>query len=146
MSSQHFRRVSKCHRLGQYLRYLFESIQRQKHKRVTRNIFKDKRLQTFKPSEYYTIFDDVIKRLTSDNFSVYAVNISLCQTLGAGRLDKARRQKGLIINGAAVFGMCFALLGFLSTLLIPLVYGSLSDSARSVVRGIVCVAAAYMVV
>lgn len=75
-----------------------------------------------------------------------ATGVIIGTTLGAGRLDEARRQKGWIVRGAAVFGICFALLGFLSALLIPLVYGSLSGGARSVARGIVCVAAAYMVV
>lgn len=64
--------------------------------------------------------------------------------LGAGRLDDARRQKEWIEGGSLAFGFFFAAMGFLSQLLIPVVFSSLSAEARSVSRALVVCAAAYM--
>lgn len=73
-----------------------------------------------------------------------ATGVIMGSTLGAGKLNEAREQKSWILNGTIIFGVFFGLLGCLSTLLIPLVFGNLSESARAVSRGLVFTAAAYM--
>lgn len=73
-----------------------------------------------------------------------ATGVLLGTTLGRGDLDEARKVKGAIISGCTVFGVLFGALGALSSLLIPVVFPGLSAAARTVARGLVLVAAAYM--
>lgn len=73
-----------------------------------------------------------------------ATGVLLGGTLGSGRLEEARTQKDWILSGSLVFGIFFGLLGCLSVLLIPIVFGNLSPTARIVARGLIFVAAAYM--
>lgn len=73
-----------------------------------------------------------------------ATGVLLGTTLGKGHLDEARQVKSAIVNGCIVFGVIFGALGALSSLLIPVVFPGLSAAARSVSRGLVLVAAAYM--
>jgi putative MATE family efflux protein len=73
-----------------------------------------------------------------------ATGVIMGSTLGAGKLEEAREQKSWILNGSVIFGIFFGLLGCASTLLIPVVFGNLSDAARAVSRGLVFTAAAYM--
>ena len=73
-----------------------------------------------------------------------ATGVVMGMTLGAGKLDSVRAQKVWITNGACVFGIFVMLLGFASTLFIPLVFANLSSAARAISRGVVFTMAAYM--
>ncbi len=65
-------------------------------------------------------------------------------TLGANKLEEARVQKNWLLSGAAMFGVGSAVLGCMTVLLIPVVYGNLSAAAQTITRGLVLVNAAYM--
>ena len=73
-----------------------------------------------------------------------ATGVSLGGTLGANKLDEARRQKNWLLSGSLVFGLCGTAMGCLTVFVVPLVFGNLSPSAQSVTRGLVLLNAAYM--
>lgn len=66
-----------------------------------------------------------------------ATGVVIGRTLGAGDLEKARREKTWLLSGSAVFGLFMMLFGFATTLIIPLVFGKLSESAVSICRSMV---------
>ena len=66
-----------------------------------------------------------------------ATGVILGKTLGEGNIDKARREKTWLLSGSAVFGALMTVFGFVTTLLIPVVYGRLSDSAIGICRQMV---------
>lgn len=65
-------------------------------------------------------------------------------TLGAGKLEEARRNAYWIKSGALVLGSVFAVGAAFSTLGIGFVFANLSPSARAVTQGLVFVIAFYM--
>ena len=73
-----------------------------------------------------------------------ATGVILGGTLGANKLDEARRQKNWLLSGSLVFGLCGTAMGCLTVFVVPLVFGNLSPSAQSVTRGLVLLNAAYM--
>lgn len=73
-----------------------------------------------------------------------ATGVIIGTTLGAGKLDEAKKQKNWILNGSFIFGIFFGVIGVLSTFLIPVVFSNLSSNARFIARGLVFAAAAYM--
>lgn len=75
---------------------------------------------------------------------VTASGVILGQELGAGKIEEARKLKNWILNGAFIFGIIFMLLGFLSTLLIPITFKNLTLEAQVIARGLVIVAALYL--
>ena len=66
-----------------------------------------------------------------------ATGVVIGRTLGAGDLEKARREKTWLLSGSAVFGVFMMLFGFATTLIIPIVFGKLSESAVSICRSMV---------
>ncbi len=64
--------------------------------------------------------------------------------LGAGNMEKCRSYKNWIITGALIFGFVFMLFGFLTTFLIPLVFGNLSLTSRKYAFGLIMVASLYL--
>ena len=66
-----------------------------------------------------------------------ATGVILGKTLGEGNINKARREKTWLLSGSAVFGALMTVFGFVTTLLIPVVYGRLSDSAIGICRQMV---------
>lgn len=73
-----------------------------------------------------------------------ATGVIIGGTLGSGKLEEAKQQKNWIFSGSAVFGVFFGLLGCLSIFLIPVVFGNLSNEAKTVARGLIFIMAAYM--
>ncbi|MDR2020703.1 MAG: MATE family efflux transporter [Treponema sp.] len=66
-------------------------------------------------------------------------------TLGAGRLDEARRRAEWIKSGAVAAGVIIAAAGALaSTLLIPIVFSNLTVTARGISLGLIYVILAYL--
>lgn len=80
----------------------------------------------------------------SCNGIVTATGVIMGTTLGAGNLEEARRQKNWILNGSAIFGILFLLLGYLSVSLVPIVFVNLSVASHEVTRGLIFVVATYM--
>ena len=66
-----------------------------------------------------------------------ATGVILGKTLGEGNLDVARREKTWLLSGSAVFGVVMTGFGFATTLLIPVVFGRLSDGAIAICRSMV---------
>ena len=64
--------------------------------------------------------------------------------LGAGNLNECKKYKAWILSGSTVFGACFTLLGFLATLLIPVVFGNLSSQARRYAFYLLITASVYL--
>ena len=73
-----------------------------------------------------------------------AAGVIMGKTLGAGQLDEARRQKNWLLAGALVFGVFMCFFGFATTLLIPVVFQRLSDSALSICRSMVLMLSLFM--
>ena len=73
-----------------------------------------------------------------------ATGIIIGKDLGRGDLELARKEKVWLLNGAKIFGLFFTLIGFVCTLLVPLVFRNLSDHARAICSQMVFVMAIYM--
>lgn len=73
-----------------------------------------------------------------------ATGVIIGKTLGEGKLDKAREQKTWILSGSAVFGVIMMAFGFLTTLLVPVVFGRLSANAVSICRSMVVLMSFFM--
>ena len=58
-----------------------------------------------------------------------ATGVILGKTLGAGELEKAREEKTWLLSGSAVFGLFMTVFGLGTSLLIPVVFGKLSEGA-----------------
>ncbi len=73
-----------------------------------------------------------------------ATGVILGKTLGEGDLARARREKTWLLSGSAMFGVLMALFGFATTLIVPVVFGRLSDSAIRICRSMVAMMAVLM--
>ena len=73
-----------------------------------------------------------------------ATGIILGKSLGAGDLELARKQKTWLLSGAAVFGIVMMFFGLASTLLVPVVFGRLSESAVGICRDMVVMMSFFM--
>ena len=73
-----------------------------------------------------------------------ATGVLLGKTLGAGQLDQARREKTWLLSGSALFGLLMTGFGFATTLIVPLVFGRLSDSAIDICRSMVGTMSLFM--
>lgn len=70
--------------------------------------------------------------------------IIIGQSLGANKIDESVRYKNWLLTGSVIFGTFFIALGFLSTLLIPIVFSNLTDQSRLYARGLVITMALYL--
>jgi putative MATE family efflux protein len=73
-----------------------------------------------------------------------ATGVILGRTLGEGKLERARQEKTWLLSGGAVFGVIMALFGFATTLIIPLVFGRLSEGAVNICREMVILMSFFM--
>lgn len=73
-----------------------------------------------------------------------ATGVILGKTLGEGKLEKARQEKTWLLSGSAVFGIAMTVFGLSTTLIVPLVFGKLSDSAISICRSMVAMMSLLM--
>ena len=73
-----------------------------------------------------------------------ATGVIIGKTLGEGRLDKARDQKTWILSGSAIFGVFMMIFGFITTLLVPVVFGRLSANAIEICRNMVILMSLFM--
>ena len=75
---------------------------------------------------------------------ITATSVIIGKSLGRGDLDGARQEKIWLLNGANVFGVIMGAVGFATVLLVPFVFGNLSDEARNICSRMVIVMALYM--
>ncbi len=73
-----------------------------------------------------------------------ATGVILGKTLGAGELERARKEKTWLLSGSAVFGLIMTAFGLGTSLLIPLVFGKLSSGAIEISRKMVILMALFM--
>ena len=73
-----------------------------------------------------------------------ATGVIMGKTLGEGKLEKARQQKTWLLSGSAVFGAFMAVFGLATTLIIPIVFGKLSDGAVEICREMVIMMSLFM--
>lgn len=73
-----------------------------------------------------------------------ATGVILGKTLGQGDLDRARREKTWLLSGSALFGLAMTGFGFVTTLIVPVVFGRLSPSAIDICRRMVGTMALFM--
>ena len=73
-----------------------------------------------------------------------ATGVLLGKTLGAGDLERARREKTWLLSGSAMFGLAMMGFGFATTLIVPVVFGRLSASAIQICRRMVGTMALFM--
>ncbi|MCR4610003.1 MAG: MATE family efflux transporter [Eubacterium sp.] len=73
-----------------------------------------------------------------------ATGVIIGKTLGEGELERARTEKTWLLSGAAVMGVLMTFVGFATTLIIPFVFGKLSDSAIDICRSMVILMSFFM--
>ena len=73
-----------------------------------------------------------------------ATGVIIGKLLGEGRLDEARRQKTWLFSGSVIFGIGMCFFGLATTLLIPVVFGSLSAASQAICRDMVAFMALFM--
>ncbi|MFZ2913651.1 MAG: MATE family efflux transporter [Rectinemataceae bacterium] len=73
-----------------------------------------------------------------------ATAVTVGSTLGAGKLDEARRRARWVMAGSVPFGAVVAVLAACSTFLIPIVFANLTPEARTTTKGMLYVIACYL--
>ncbi len=73
-----------------------------------------------------------------------ATGVIIGKTLGTGNLEEARIQKKWLLSGASVLGVMMTFVGLGTTLIVPVVFGRLSDSAVGICRNMVILLAFFM--
>ncbi len=73
-----------------------------------------------------------------------ATGVLVGSTLGSGALDEARAKGRWILTGSVFFGAAAGIVAFLSTAIVPLVFGNLSGEARAITIGLVIVISCYL--
>lgn len=73
-----------------------------------------------------------------------ATGILLGQSLGAGKLDKAREEARWMLTASFIFGCIMTLVGLLALLLIPIVFPKLSVESRAICREMVFYMSLFM--
>ena len=73
-----------------------------------------------------------------------ATSVMIGKLLGEGNLEEAKQCKTWIYSGSTIFGMVTLGIGLLTTLLVPILYGSLSLSSQTLCRDMVFYMALFM--
>lgn len=73
-----------------------------------------------------------------------ATGVIMGSTLGAGKLDEARKQKTWLLSGSVVLGGIVLVFAMSTTLLVPVVFGRLSDAALTISKQMVMLMAVFM--
>ena len=73
-----------------------------------------------------------------------ATGVIIGKTLGEGNLDEARIQKRWLLTGAGILGIAMVFVGLGTTLIVPVVFGNLSDNAVSICRSMVTLLSVFM--
>lgn len=73
-----------------------------------------------------------------------ATAVIIGKSLGSNRLNQARQEKIWMLSAAVIFGGFMCLFGFAITILVPIVFGSLSQSAQGICKGMLILIAVFM--
>lgn len=73
-----------------------------------------------------------------------AITVILGSTLGAGKLEEARRQKTWLLSGCFILGFFVLAFALCTTFLIPVVFGRLSPEATAITRRMIIMLALFM--
>ena len=73
-----------------------------------------------------------------------AIGVLLGKTLGHGDLQQALEEKNRLLMAALLFGVIMGFVGMMTIFLIPLVFGSLSNSAQTICKEMVSGIALFM--
>lgn len=73
-----------------------------------------------------------------------ATSVILGSTLGAGKLEEAKKQYRWLMTGGFIMGVIMMFIAIASTLLIPIVFGRLSPEALAICRRMVLLMAVFM--
>ena len=73
-----------------------------------------------------------------------ATGVILGKTLGAGELERARKEKTWLLSGSALFGFFMTVFGLGTSLLVPVVFEQLSEGAIEISRSMVILMAIFM--
>lgn len=87
-------------------------------------------------SSCFAIMNLILISITGINT---ATSVLIGKSLGANELDKARREKNWMLSAAVALGVIMTVFGFVSTLLIPVVFYKLSPEAQNICRGLMII-------
>ena len=73
-----------------------------------------------------------------------ATGVLIGKSLGGGKLEQVRKEKTWMLSAAWVFGIFMTLIGFITTALVPVVYGRLSVTSRGICRSMLIVISLLM--
>lgn len=73
-----------------------------------------------------------------------ATSVIIGKSLGAGKLDQAKKEKTWMLSAALVFGVLMAFVGFATTALVPIVYRQLSFDSQEICRSMLIVISILM--
>ena len=73
-----------------------------------------------------------------------ATSVIIGKLLGEGRLEEAKQKKTWLFSGSWVFGVFMTFFGLATTMLIPVVFGSLSLASQAICRNMVIFMAFFM--
>lgn len=73
-----------------------------------------------------------------------ATSVIIGKSLGAGKLEQAKKEKTWMLSAALVFGTLMTLVGFATTALVPIVYRQLSIASQEICRSMLIVISTLM--
>lgn len=73
-----------------------------------------------------------------------STGVIIGQELGAGKLEECRKYKNWVLTGSTIFGIGFMLVGLVSTVLVPVVFGNLTPEARKIAVQLIACCAIYL--
>lgn len=73
-----------------------------------------------------------------------ATSVVIGKSLGAGKLEQARKEKTWMLSAALVFGILMTFVGFATTALVPVVYRQLSFASQGICRSMLIVISILM--
>ena len=73
-----------------------------------------------------------------------ATSVIIGKSLGAGKLDQAKKEKTWMLSAALVFGVLMVFVGFATTALVPIVYRQLSFNSQEICRSMLIVISILM--
>ena len=73
-----------------------------------------------------------------------ATSVLIGKSLGGGKLEQAKKEKTWMLSAALVFGIVMTFIGFITTALVPVVFGKLTPEAQGICKGMVIVISLLM--
>ncbi len=73
-----------------------------------------------------------------------STGVILGQELGANKIEECKKEKNWILSGAFFLGIIFMIIGFLSTFLVNIVFGNLSEQSRLYAKELIIITSIYL--